>query len=131
LVLKEVGHRLDEFRCTRDLVIAVRDCIRALAAAFRLANIHCSTSFGNIMILPDEQDGFTKGLLIDWDLCKDVTKLGARRHDQTETWQFMSAALLRDVNKQHTIADDLESLLHVLTWTTLCYVPHKMNAVAL
>ncbi|KAL4063374.1 hypothetical protein V8B97DRAFT_1535293 [Scleroderma yunnanense] len=36
-----------------------------------------------------------------------------------------------DVNKQHTIADDLESLLHVLTWTMLCYVPHKMNAVAL
>ena len=38
----------------------------------------------------------------------------------------MSAALLRDANKQHTIADDLESALHVLTWTTLCHVPHKM-----
>ena len=38
----------------------------------------------------------------------------------------MSAALLQDANKQHTIADDLESALHVLTWTTLCHVPHKM-----
>ncbi|KAL4080458.1 hypothetical protein J3A83DRAFT_4199322 [Scleroderma citrinum] len=83
LVLKDVGHRLDEFHCTRDLVTAVHDCIRTLVATFRLANIHCSISIGNILILPDEQDSFTKGLLIDWDLSKDVAKLGARRHDQT------------------------------------------------
>ena len=43
----------------------------------------------------------------------------------------MSAALLQDANKQHTIADDLESALHVLTWTTLRYVPHKMTSVSL
>ena len=43
----------------------------------------------------------------------------------------MSAALLRDVNKQHTISDDLESSLHVLTWTMLCYVPHNMHPAAL
>ncbi|KAL4075124.1 hypothetical protein V8B97DRAFT_1944553 [Scleroderma yunnanense] len=132
LVLQEVGNRLDEFRCTRELVTAVRDSIRALAAALRLANIlHRDISFGNIVIFLDEQGYFKKGLLIDWDLCKDITKLGARRRDRTGTWQFMSAALLRDVNKQHTIADDLESSLHVLTWTMLRYVPHKMDAVAL
>ena len=43
----------------------------------------------------------------------------------------MSAALLQDANKQHTIADDLESALHVLTWTTFRYVPHKMTSVSL
>ena len=43
----------------------------------------------------------------------------------------MSAALLQDANKQHTIADDLESALHVLTWTTLCYVPNKMTSASL
>ena len=43
----------------------------------------------------------------------------------------MSAALLQDANKQHTIADDLESALHVLTWTTLRYVPHKMPPLLL
>ena len=43
----------------------------------------------------------------------------------------MSAALLRDANKQQSIADSLESVLHVLTWTTLCYVPHKMGSVPL
>ncbi|KAL4080469.1 hypothetical protein J3A83DRAFT_4152873, partial [Scleroderma citrinum] len=132
LVLQEVGNRLDEFRCTRELVTAVRDSIRALAAALCLANIlHRDISFGNIIIFLDEQGYFKKGLLIDWDLCKDIMKLGVRRRDRTGTWQFMSAALLREVNKQHTIADDLESSLHVLTWTMLRYVPHKMNAVAL
>ncbi|KAL4075126.1 hypothetical protein V8B97DRAFT_1915767 [Scleroderma yunnanense] len=125
LVLKDVGHRLDEFHCVQ------ADTLIALVATFRLANIHCSISIGNILILPDEQDSFTKGLLIDWDLSKDVAKLGARRHDQTGTWQFMSAALLRDGNKQHTIADDLESSLHVLTWTTLCHVPHTLPPAAL
>ena len=43
----------------------------------------------------------------------------------------MSAALLQDVNKQHTISDDLESSLHVLTWMTLCYVLHNMHPAAL
>ena len=43
----------------------------------------------------------------------------------------MSAALLKDASKQHTIADDLESVLHVLTWTTLCYVPHTMDSASL
>ena len=43
----------------------------------------------------------------------------------------MSAALLQDANKQHTIADDLEPALHVFTWTTLRYVPHKMASTLL
>ena len=43
----------------------------------------------------------------------------------------MSAALLQDANKQHTIADDLESALHVLTWTTLRYIPHNMTSASL
>ncbi|KIM54588.1 hypothetical protein SCLCIDRAFT_69943, partial [Scleroderma citrinum Foug A] len=87
------------------------------------ANIlHHDISFGNIIIFLDEEGNFKNSLLINWDLCKDVRKMGARQCDQMGTWQFMSAALLRDVNKQHTISNDLESLLHVLMWMTLHYV---------
>ena len=43
----------------------------------------------------------------------------------------MSAALLQDANKQHTIADSLESALHVLTWTALRYIPHTMASAFL
>ena len=39
----------------------------------------------------------------------------------------MSAALLEDPFKEPTIMDDLESLLHVLLWTTLRHVPLKMR----
>jgi hypothetical protein len=35
----------------------------------------------------------------------------------------MSANLLRQPGTAHTLADDLESFLHVLGWTTLRYVP--------
>ncbi|KIM56065.1 hypothetical protein SCLCIDRAFT_71292, partial [Scleroderma citrinum Foug A] len=132
LVLKEVGRRLTDFICTRDLVNAVRDAIIALWEAFELAKIlHRDISVGNIVIILNGNGKFMKALLIDWDLCKDITKLGARRRDRTGTWQFMSAALLRDVDKEHTIGDDLESSLHVLTWTMLRYVPHNIEPLTL
>ncbi|KAL4065672.1 hypothetical protein V8B97DRAFT_1875063 [Scleroderma yunnanense] len=128
LVLKEVGHPLTHFLCTRDLVNTMRDAIIALSEALELAKIlHRDISVGNIIIILDESGKFKQGLLIDWDLCKDITKSRARRRDRTGTWQFMSAALLRDVGKEHTIADDLESSLHVLTWTMLRYVPHSIQ----
>ena len=38
-------------------------------------------------------------------------------------WQFMSANLLQHPGKLSTLADDLESFLHVLGWMTLRYVP--------
>ncbi|KAL4065668.1 hypothetical protein V8B97DRAFT_2010329 [Scleroderma yunnanense] len=128
LVLKEVGLPLTHFLCTRDLVNTMRDAIIALSEALELAKIlHRDISVGNIIIILDESGKFKQGLLIDWDLCKDITKSRARRRDRTGTWQFMSAALLRDVGKEHTIADDLESSLHVLTWTMLRYVPHSIQ----
>ena len=100
LVLKEVGRRLTDFICTRDLVNAVRDAIIgtsvlavwrfrltmpvALWEAFELAKIlHRDISVGNIVIILNGNGKFMKALLIDWDLCKDITKLGARRRDRT------------------------------------------------
>ena len=35
----------------------------------------------------------------------------------------MSAHLLQNPGEFHMLKDDLESFLHVLRWTTLCYVP--------
>ena len=43
----------------------------------------------------------------------------------------MSTAPLQGANKQHAIADALESALYVLTWTTLRYVPYKMTSTLL
>jgi hypothetical protein len=42
------------------------------------------------------------------------------------TWQFMSAALVKNNNALHTFVDDLESFLYVILWLTLMYSPSSM-----
>ncbi|THU88638.1 hypothetical protein K435DRAFT_613711, partial [Dendrothele bispora CBS 962.96] len=42
------------------------------------------------------------------------------------TWQFISAALLRPDRPCHSLKDDLESFLHVLSWTALKYTKHTL-----
>ena len=91
-------------------------------------------------------DSEDHGLLIDWDLSKDITMQEARVSERTvglmsrflylvlieelqATWQFMSARLLRikDPTKvQHELQDDMESFLHVLCWLSLRYVKHTI-----
>ena len=100
LVLKEVGISLKLFRNTKQLVIVVRDCIigktlltvrgfgliivTALGEALSKANIlHRDFSVGNAIIVLDENGDFVRGLLIDWDLSKDIDKMNARRRDRT------------------------------------------------
>jgi RIO-like serine/threonine protein kinase len=48
--------------------------------AYRADVIHCDISLGNILITGDGH-----GLLIDWDLCKHVSKLemGAWQNERT------------------------------------------------
>ncbi|KAF8553341.1 hypothetical protein OG21DRAFT_1254751 [Imleria badia] len=119
LVHRIVGRPLFKFECTKQLVTAVFDALKAHSHAFTSAKIlHRDISAGNI-ILTDEGSG----LLIDWELAKLMKEVGSRRPDRTGTWQFMSANLLQHPGKMHTLTDDLESFLHVLGWMMLCYVP--------
>ena len=100
LALKEVGISLKLFRNTRQLVIVIRDCIQgktlltlrgvgltiitALGEALSKANIlHRDFSVGNVIIFLDENGNFVRGLLIDWDLSKDINKMNVRRRDRT------------------------------------------------
>ncbi|KIM40755.1 hypothetical protein M413DRAFT_56423, partial [Hebeloma cylindrosporum] len=91
------------------------------AAYFDARILHRDISVGNILI----HNG--KGLLIDWDLCLPLDRVvkGPRRPQRTGTWQFMSAAILKNPQKDHEISDDRESAFHVLTWTALCYAKHN------
>ncbi|KAI9567163.1 hypothetical protein HD554DRAFT_2024342 [Boletus coccyginus] len=119
LVHRIVGRPLFKFECTKQLVTAVFNALQAHSHAFKIAKIlHRDISAGNI-ILTDEG----KGLLIDWELAKMMDEGGSRRPDRAGTWQFMSANLLWNPGKMHTLTDDLESFLHVLGWMMLCYVP--------
>ncbi|KAF8444058.1 hypothetical protein L210DRAFT_3759168 [Boletus edulis BED1] len=114
-----VGRPLFQFDSTKQLVTAVFDALQAHSHAVNYAKLlHRDISVGNI-ILTDEG----KGLLIDWEMAKKMDEHGSRRPDRTGTWQFMSANLLQQPGKFHTVTDDLESFLHVLAWTTIRYVP--------
>ncbi|THU76856.1 hypothetical protein K435DRAFT_703851, partial [Dendrothele bispora CBS 962.96] len=42
------------------------------------------------------------------------------------TWKFISAVLLRSNRPCHSLQDDLESFVHILSWTALKYTIHGL-----
>ncbi|KAI6123801.1 hypothetical protein EDD16DRAFT_609032 [Pisolithus croceorrhizus] len=46
---------------------------------------------------------------------------------RTGTWQFISAALLRNPVGEHQLIDDIESFVHVLGWIVLCCLPSPID----
>ncbi|RDB29759.1 hypothetical protein Hypma_013831 [Hypsizygus marmoreus] len=130
IVLKKIAEDLIDFESSKQLVTAAKHALEAVVAAYQEAHImHRDISIGNIMITKKG-----RGLLIDWDLAKrftidDETKtkqLGKPR--QIERSQFISVRLLlSSVPLAHTLADDMESLLHVLSWVALRYMSHAMR----
>ncbi|EED83781.1 predicted protein [Postia placenta Mad-698-R] len=131
LVVEEIGESILDYPTSKDLVAVMYGAITAHQQACEKAEVmHRDISEANMLMIPDPNSpyaGVTKrGILIDWDLCKSYAQLrhSAKQNNRSGTWQFMSALLLlRPGFKQHTIADDLESFMHVLNWICLRY--HK------
>ncbi|KAF9802194.1 hypothetical protein IEO21_09950 [Rhodonia placenta] len=131
LVVEEIGESILDYPTSHDLVAVMFGALVAHRQACEKAKVmHRDISAANTLMIPDPRSpipGITKrGILIDWDLCKFYAQLedGAKQSNRSGTWQFMSALLLlRPGLKQHTVADDLESFMHVLNWICLRY--HK------
>jgi Fungal protein kinase len=89
LILDDIGQPFDKFKRSHDMVHAVHAALVgkfffdrvevylsdsctlvAHQAAFKCGILHCDISPGNILITSDTR--FNGGLLIDWDLCKDM-----------------------------------------------------------
>ncbi|EED83805.1 predicted protein [Postia placenta Mad-698-R] len=129
LVVEEIGESILDYPTSKDLVAVMYGAIIAHQQACEKAKVmHRDISEANMLMIPDPKSptrGVTKrGILIDWDLCKLYDELmdGAKQSNRSGTWQFMSALLLlRPGFKQHTVADDLESFMHVLNWICLRY----------
>ncbi|KAF5389910.1 hypothetical protein D9757_003597 [Collybiopsis confluens] len=108
------------------LVRAVLDALIAHQVAFEEGSrLHRDISVGNI-IITDEG----RGMLIDWELSKDVKQEGLRSFERTGTWQFKSIRLLEATDEnpvEHTVGDDIESFLWVLSWVVGRNAPSTMT----
>ncbi|KAJ8703511.1 hypothetical protein PTI98_002129 [Pleurotus ostreatus] len=128
IVLSTLGRDLATFKTARQLVTCIADAMDAHQQAYKLGILHRDISAGNILMTLQPEN--RRGFLIDWDHCiflNDALKerTGTRVH-RTGTWQFMSAHLTRNpVNASHTVVDDRESALHVLTYMALKHLRHN------
>ncbi|KAF4579732.1 hypothetical protein EYR36_001551 [Pleurotus pulmonarius] len=121
-VVAEVGQPLENFPSSRVMLGAIYNAFQGHEQAYGKCKIwHRDISGGNILILDNNE-----GLLSDWDLARKEADLnnGARAHERTGTWPFMSVGLLQQPNKRHTTRDDLESFFWVILYYGLHYLPH-------
>ncbi|KZT17991.1 hypothetical protein NEOLEDRAFT_1143936 [Neolentinus lepideus HHB14362 ss-1] len=130
IVLDVIGKTLMEAPSSRAIVKIMYDALVAHSDAYERANIlHRDLSPNNILFI-ETDDGGVKGLLIDWDLCRDRTSLeveGARLRGRTGTWQFISCNLLQHPTARHTLQDDLESSFWVLLYACLSLIPSSLS----
>ncbi|TFY59276.1 hypothetical protein EVG20_g7849 [Dentipellis fragilis] len=123
-----VGHPLHKYKSTKELCVVILDALIALGEAYSLADIlHRDVSGGNILIT---EEG--RGVLIDWDLSKEITAADTARADwRTGTWRFMSIGILREKPKKekHEHCDDLESIFWLLVFNILRYQPNVAKVV--
>ncbi|KAM5542896.1 hypothetical protein V8D89_003280 [Ganoderma adspersum] len=121
LVIAEVGKPLSEFANGVELIVAILCCVIAHKEACRAGYIHRDISVGNILLYSNGDNHFAsdgQGEVRD----HQVYRAG--------TWQFMSVHALLDPRRVITIADDLESLFHVLLYFAIRFLPNNCaNAV--
>ncbi|KAH9008067.1 hypothetical protein EDB84DRAFT_1572373 [Lactarius hengduanensis] len=131
LILDDVGKKLEMFRCSRDMVRAIRAALIAHRDAYEKCGVlHRDISANNILLT--ECPRFEGGLLIDWDLCKmvdpgDPMAGGARQSTRTGTWQFMAADLIENPKINQTFIHDIESAFLVLLWMATHYVQAELG----
>ncbi|KKZ60850.1 hypothetical protein EMCG_04441 [[Emmonsia] crescens] len=114
MVISPAGQPIYEFNLPVELLMSLRDAIKAYQSLYLDGNIlHRDISENNIIITdPKNADG-NSGMLIDLDLAKEVGTRSGARH-QTGTMEFMAIEVL--LNVDHTYQHDLESFFYVLIW---------------
>ncbi|KAI0689809.1 hypothetical protein C8T65DRAFT_766104 [Cerioporus squamosus] len=135
IVMKEIGRRLTDFEHVYELGSGVYGALQgmeSLSSEFHINApgrgrfLHRDISVNNILIMGSRGD--TVGLLCDWDLAKTEQQLEDSNPTRAGTWQYMSALRQRFVEKRHELSDDLESFLHILTWSSVRYfMPTCLN----
>ncbi|EGE79109.1 serine/threonine-protein kinase Sgk2 [Blastomyces dermatitidis ATCC 18188] len=115
LVISPAGRLIYKYKSPLELLMALRDAIKAHRSLYLDENIlHRDISENNIIITdPDKVDDHS-GMLIDLDLAKEIGSGRSGARHQTGTMEFMAIEVL--LNIDHTYRHDLESFFYVLIW---------------
>lgn len=115
LVISPAGRPIHDYKSPLELLMALRDAIKAHRSLYLDGNIlHRDISENNIIITNPEKAGGHSGMLIDLDLAKEVGSGRSGARHQTGTMEFMAIEVL--LNIDHTYRHDLESFFYVLIW---------------
>ncbi|KAM5538320.1 hypothetical protein V8D89_007922 [Ganoderma adspersum] len=139
LVFKEVCRPLEDFTNSFELVKAVTWALVAHSKAWRQCGIlHRDVSVKSIVIYDCDDLGIptpigTLETLADWDIGwwpregigRDGVRVG-----RVDSWPFTSARLQEYPERQHELADDLESFMHVLNYCALKHLPDAASTEA-
>ncbi|OJD26084.1 hypothetical protein ACJ73_02545 [Blastomyces percursus] len=114
LVISPAGRPICKYKSHLELLMALRDAIKAHRSLYLDGNIlHRDISENNIITDPAKADGHS-GMLIDLDLTKEVGSARSGARHQTDTMEFMAIEML--LNIDHTYWHDFESFFYVLIW---------------
>ncbi|KAH9849523.1 hypothetical protein C2E23DRAFT_737197 [Lenzites betulinus] len=129
IAVSTVGYGLSAIRGTEELLHATYDAFTAMRDTLSKASrIHRDISVGNIILVKVPGQEIRRGYLIDWETSDHIDDAGDSVHaGRAGTWYFMSVRMLSMVEvHKHTFLDDMESLIHVIIYCALLYLPHKL-----
>ncbi|KAI0671018.1 hypothetical protein C8Q78DRAFT_1033465 [Trametes maxima] len=131
LVMDTVGYGLSTIKGTEELLHVMYDVFTAMQDALsKDSRIHRDISLGNVVLVKEPGQDIRKGYLIDWEVSDEVDEEGNSCHTgRAGTWPFSSWRMLdwHEEKGRHTILDDMDSLIHVITYCALHYLPHRIS----
>ncbi|KAF9809234.1 hypothetical protein IEO21_07463 [Rhodonia placenta] len=134
LICDQVYRPLETYKNAFQMIEVLYCAITAHKDAWEKAYVlHRDISVGNVLLedyIDEKGKPQVRGILNDWDMAKLRIELGGKptQASRSGTWQFMSALLLKYPDqKQHEVADDMESFVHLINWLVLKWHKHEFS----
>ncbi|KAF9530093.1 hypothetical protein CPB83DRAFT_200152 [Crepidotus variabilis] len=123
---------INDCKSAKEMMLVLSNAFLAHRCAYKIGILHRDISTRNVLLVRKD-DGSVAGVLADWDLALKfehdstqnvISPTPQRQQHRTGTWYFMSAGLLRDRTKAHTLQDDLESFFYLALYLSILWFPH-------
>ncbi len=112
LVISPLGRPIHKFESVKEFLEACRDIIKSFRSLYRDGKIlHRDISENNLIITDAEKEGESRGMLIDFNLAKELDGGLSGARYRTGTMEFMAIEVFEGT--AHTYRHDLESFFYV------------------